>query len=219
MASTRSPGRSTLTFEPTADTTPAGPLPGTKGSSGGNWCLPEMTTRSTKFTAVACVSSRTSFGAGVGVGSSPTVAPSTGPNSRTMTARMPFCSPPGARGAAPGHNIARVGADVNVGARCAAPGTRVINGGRPPLASRSSMSKLDTLLEELVTANRILAREEVVDSFGHISARHPERPDRFLLSRARAPDCIEREDLMEYGLEGEAVPARARKSYLARFIP
>jgi len=80
------------------------------------------------------------------------------------------------------------------------------------------MSKLDTLLDELVTANRILAREEVVDSFGHISVRHPDRPDRFFLSRARAPDCIEREDLMEYGLDGEPVDARGRKSYLERFI-
>src|SRR5262249_13163084 len=80
------------------------------------------------------------------------------------------------------------------------------------------MSKLDTLLEELVTANRILAREEVVDSFGHVSARHPERPDRFFLSRARAPDCIEREDIMEFTLDGEPVVARGRKPYLERFI-
>ena len=80
------------------------------------------------------------------------------------------------------------------------------------------MSKLDTLLEELVTANRILAREEVVDSFGHISARHPDRPDRFFLSRARAPDCIERDDLMEFGLDGEPIDARGRKPYLERYI-
>ena len=80
------------------------------------------------------------------------------------------------------------------------------------------MSKLDTLLEELVTANRILAREEVVDSFGHISARHPDRPDRFFLSRARAPDCIEREDLMEFTLDGNPVDAGGRQPYLERFI-
>ena len=48
------------------------------------------------------------------------------------------------------------------------------------------MTQLDRVLDELVTANRILAREEVVDSFGHVSARHPERADRYLLSRARA---------------------------------
>jgi ribulose-5-phosphate 4-epimerase/fuculose-1-phosphate aldolase len=78
--------------------------------------------------------------------------------------------------------------------------------------------KLDLVLEELVTANRILAREEVVDSFGHVSVRHPERPDRFLLSRARAPERIEVEDIMEFTLEGEPIDARDRKPYLERFI-
>ena len=50
------------------------------------------------------------------------------------------------------------------------------------------MTKLELLLEEIVTANRILAREGVVDSFGHVSARHPDNPQRFLLvagARAR----------------------------------
>ena len=78
--------------------------------------------------------------------------------------------------------------------------------------------RLDLLLEELVTANRILAREDVVDSFGHVSVRHPERPDRYLLSRARAPERIEVEDIMEFTLEGEPIDARDRKPYLERFI-
>ena len=38
------------------------------------------------------------------------------------------------------------------------------------------MTDLDRQLQDLVTANRILAREEVVDAFGHVSIRHPERP-------------------------------------------
>jgi HCOMODA/2-hydroxy-3-carboxy-muconic semialdehyde decarboxylase len=80
------------------------------------------------------------------------------------------------------------------------------------------MTKLELLLEEIVTANRILAREGVVDSFGHVSARHPDNPQRFLLSRARAPDCIEADDIMEFTLEGEAVDARGRAPYLERFI-
>jgi ribulose-5-phosphate 4-epimerase/fuculose-1-phosphate aldolase len=80
------------------------------------------------------------------------------------------------------------------------------------------MSKLDLITDELVTANRILAREGVVDSFGHISVRHPERADRYLLSRARAPDCIEADDIMEFTLEGEPTDARGRKPYLERFI-
>src|SRR5580700_12345679 len=80
------------------------------------------------------------------------------------------------------------------------------------------MTKLELLLEEIVTANRILAREGVVDSFGHVSARHPDNPQRFLLSRARAPDCIEAGDIMEFTLEGAAVNAGGRPPYLERFI-
>src|SRR5580704_3870482 len=80
------------------------------------------------------------------------------------------------------------------------------------------MSKLDFILEELVTANRILAREGIVDSFGHVSARHPDDPGRFLLSRARAPDCIEESDIMEFTLEGAPIEAGGRAPYLERFI-
>jgi ribulose-5-phosphate 4-epimerase/fuculose-1-phosphate aldolase len=80
------------------------------------------------------------------------------------------------------------------------------------------MAKLDQVIEELITANRILARENIVDSFGHVSARHPDNPQRYLLSRSRAPDCIEKDDMMEFTLDGEAVDARGRAPYLERFI-
>ena len=80
------------------------------------------------------------------------------------------------------------------------------------------MSKLDDLFEELVTANRILATEGVVDSFGHVSARHPDNPQRFFLSRARAPDCIEKDDIMEFTLEGEPINPGSKAPYLERFI-
>jgi len=80
------------------------------------------------------------------------------------------------------------------------------------------MPALTQVLEELVTANRILAREGVVDSFGHVSIRHPELPGRFILSRARAPECIEVDDLMEFTLDGTPVETAGRKSYAERFI-
>jgi ribulose-5-phosphate 4-epimerase/fuculose-1-phosphate aldolase len=80
------------------------------------------------------------------------------------------------------------------------------------------MSKLDFILEELVTANRILANEGVVDSFGHVSARHPDNPQRYLLSRARAPERIERADIVEYALDGTAINENGRAPYLERFI-
>jgi ribulose-5-phosphate 4-epimerase/fuculose-1-phosphate aldolase len=80
------------------------------------------------------------------------------------------------------------------------------------------MAQLDELIEELVTANRILARENVVDSFGHVSARHPGNPQRYLLSCSRAPDCVEADDIMEFTLDGAPVDARGRAPYLERFI-
>jgi HCOMODA/2-hydroxy-3-carboxy-muconic semialdehyde decarboxylase len=80
------------------------------------------------------------------------------------------------------------------------------------------MSKLDGLLEELVTANRILASQGIVDSFGHVSVRHPNNPKRYFLSRARAPERVEVKDIMEFTLEGEPVDAKGRKPYLERFI-
>jgi len=80
------------------------------------------------------------------------------------------------------------------------------------------MTDLAAVLEDLVTANRILAAEGVVDSFGHISVRHPDNPKRYLLSRARAPERIEVEDIVEYELDGAAVDARGRAPYRERFI-
>jgi ribulose-5-phosphate 4-epimerase/fuculose-1-phosphate aldolase len=80
------------------------------------------------------------------------------------------------------------------------------------------MSALHELVEELVTANHILARERVLDSFGHISARHPEKPDRYLLSRARAPELAEPRDIMEFTLDGRIAGDSAGKPYSERFI-
>lgn len=80
------------------------------------------------------------------------------------------------------------------------------------------MADPDDLLEELVTANRILAREGVVDSFGHISVRHPQRTDRFLLSRSRAPEQVEADDIMTFALDGNPTDESGRRPYLERFI-
>jgi ribulose-5-phosphate 4-epimerase/fuculose-1-phosphate aldolase len=80
------------------------------------------------------------------------------------------------------------------------------------------MTDLAPLLEDLVTANRILAAEGIVDSFGHVSVRHPDNPQRYLLARARAPDCIEVDDIVTYELDGTALDARGRAPYRERFI-
>jgi len=80
------------------------------------------------------------------------------------------------------------------------------------------MTNSDEQLEELVTANRILAREGVVDAFGHVSIRHPEHPDRYILSQSRAPDLVNVSDLMEYTLEGDPLDQQGRTMYSERPI-
>ena len=74
------------------------------------------------------------------------------------------------------------------------------------------------LIRNLVIANRILAREGVVDAFGHISVRHPDIPDRYLMSCSRAPELVTADDIMEFTLDGEPVDARDRKPYGERPI-
>jgi len=74
------------------------------------------------------------------------------------------------------------------------------------------------VIRDLALANRILAREGVVDAFGHVSARHPERPDRYLLSCSRSPELVTRADILEYTLDGDAVAPDAPRGYLERHI-
>jgi ribulose-5-phosphate 4-epimerase/fuculose-1-phosphate aldolase len=80
------------------------------------------------------------------------------------------------------------------------------------------MSTLDTVLQDLVIANRILAREEVVDAYGHVSVRHPDNPKHFFIARSLAPELIERDDIVELGLDGQPVRDETRPLYLERFI-
>lgn len=74
------------------------------------------------------------------------------------------------------------------------------------------------VIEDLVAANRILAHYGVLDGFGHVSARHPERAGAFLLACARAPDLIAARDIMTFDLDSNPLDGDARKPYLERFI-
>src|SRR6202040_2391111 len=80
------------------------------------------------------------------------------------------------------------------------------------------MSKLDNLLNDLVIANRILANEDVVDAYGHVSVRHPTSPTHFFLARSRAPNLVEEGDIVEFGLAGEPPRDEPRPLYLERYI-
>jgi HCOMODA/2-hydroxy-3-carboxy-muconic semialdehyde decarboxylase len=80
------------------------------------------------------------------------------------------------------------------------------------------MSTTPDLATTLVVANRVLYRHGVVDGFGHVSARDPAAPDRFLLSRSLAPGQVNRADLMTFDLDGNAQSGDARRPYLELWI-
>ena len=73
------------------------------------------------------------------------------------------------------------------------------------------------LIEDLVAASRVLAMHEVLDAYGHVSARSDRRPERFIMSRSLAPALVTAADLME--LDADSEPLRdKRKGFLERYI-
>jgi ribulose-5-phosphate 4-epimerase/fuculose-1-phosphate aldolase len=91
----------------------------------------------------------------------------------------------------------------------------------PPSKGRSASGNaaLKAVIDDLVAGNRILYNEDVVDGYGHISARDPRDPNRFLLSQARAPGLVVAADIMEFGVvDGEPVRDTGKPIYSERFI-
>ena len=81
-----------------------------------------------------------------------------------------------------------------------------------PSSARSS--PLAALIEDIVTANLILAQHGVLDAYGHVSGRHPEEPGRFLLSRSMAPELVTETDILEFGLDGKPAGRDLRRPHL-----
>ena len=75
------------------------------------------------------------------------------------------------------------------------------------------------VIDDLVAANRILADQGILDGYGHVSARDPEHPDRFLLSRSQAPEMVTAGDILEHDLDGNVIATRSGVNpFLERFI-
>jgi ribulose-5-phosphate 4-epimerase/fuculose-1-phosphate aldolase len=74
------------------------------------------------------------------------------------------------------------------------------------------------VLEDLAAASRILVDQGVLDAAGHVSMRHPEHRSRFLMSRSLAPALVTAGDIMELTLDGEALDAQGRTTFIERFL-
>lgn len=77
---------------------------------------------------------------------------------------------------------------------------------------------LDTVRRDLAFANRILARQGVVDTFGHVSQRSPLRPDRLFIACSMAPERVTPADIVEVDLNGRLVDGEERDTYIERYI-
>jgi len=81
------------------------------------------------------------------------------------------------------------------------------------------MNPIERTIRDVVIANRILALNKVLDAYGHVSIRHPERPDRYFLARSLSPALVDVDDVIEFNLDGTPVdPNEKRPLYLERFI-
>ena len=80
------------------------------------------------------------------------------------------------------------------------------------------LSASRALVEDLVAASRILADHGVLDAYGHVSARSDRMPERFVMSRSRAPALVTAADLMEHDSDSEPLPGDQRKGFIERYI-
>jgi ribulose-5-phosphate 4-epimerase/fuculose-1-phosphate aldolase len=75
-----------------------------------------------------------------------------------------------------------------------------------------------TLRADLVTANRILYDQGVVDGYGHVSVRHPTDPNHFLISRWLAPDMVSESDILELDFDCKPVNGAKERLYSEVYI-
>ena len=79
-------------------------------------------------------------------------------------------------------------------------------------------NKLAEARAELALANRIVANEGVIDAFGHVSMRHPDNPNRYFLSRSRAPELVTPDDFIEYDIDSQPLRDPGVGQYSERVI-
>jgi HCOMODA/2-hydroxy-3-carboxy-muconic semialdehyde decarboxylase len=79
-------------------------------------------------------------------------------------------------------------------------------------------AELAALIDDLVAANRILYHQGILDGFGHVSVRHPTRPDHFFMAKAIAPGRVTRDDIMEFDADANSIEQAGRPIYSERFI-
>jgi HCOMODA/2-hydroxy-3-carboxy-muconic semialdehyde decarboxylase len=86
-------------------------------------------------------------------------------------------------------------------------------------AAQPAPPSYEATVEDLVVANHVLANQQVLDAFGHVSVRDPRDRNRFLMGRNLAPALVTAPDILQYDFDGNAInpPANATH-FLERFL-
>lgn len=75
------------------------------------------------------------------------------------------------------------------------------------------------LIEDLVLGYTILVNEHVLDSFGHVSVRSPDDPDKFLMPRAMPPSLVTADDIVTFDIaDSRPLDADGRRVNGERFL-
>jgi len=82
------------------------------------------------------------------------------------------------------------------------------------LAKKDARSQV---LADLVTANRILAHQGVLDGYGHVSARCEDDPNQFYIGDATAPGNVRAKNVFRWDLDSRPVD-HEQPTYGERFI-
>ncbi|MGA2990143.1 MAG: class II aldolase/adducin family protein [Candidatus Korobacteraceae bacterium] len=76
----------------------------------------------------------------------------------------------------------------------------------------------NSIIEDLVVANHILAYKDVVDGYGNVSVRNPKNPNQYFMARSMAPALVSKSDIMTFDLDNNPVGKDTREAYVERFI-
>jgi len=88
----------------------------------------------------------------------------------------------------------------------------------PPAKAPPAPDARAKAIADVVAANHILADQNVVDGFGHVSIRDPSDPNKFLMARSMAPEMVTAADVLVHDLDGNTPAPGNIKLYLERFI-
>jgi ribulose-5-phosphate 4-epimerase/fuculose-1-phosphate aldolase len=86
------------------------------------------------------------------------------------------------------------------------------------LAAQTASDANADRVSELILANHILSSHQIFDAYGHVSARSPNNPRQYLMTRSLAPELVAKEDILEYDLDSNVIGGKSPALFLERFI-